>query len=217
MRSEGLNPSRVLLLGAAGSIGSRYAAILKGIRGVEYTPMDPLLEDPPHEDVYQFATHAIIATPTNTHIPLVKKCMEYFLPILCEKPLSKDVELCREVEEYDRGFVVNNYQYVVHTITHDRPSITYDYYRTGRDGLKWDACQLYYLDPAALVRTRSPIWTMTVNEVRISYRLLEESYVWMIKDFLANRRDRLWTFLDGRKMTERVLKRPDNGSTNVSV
>lgn len=188
----------ICIIGGLGSIGSRYACILKYFK-IPYVIKDIHTPDINLHDYDKF----IIATPTPTHIELLNILQGK--TILCEKPISKDPLIIPNVKNV---YTVCNYNYIVQNLSLMPPfSIEYDYYRTGKDGILWDCCQLIYLDPEAKISTQSPKWNLTINGEMISYRELEESYILMLLDFAYNRYENLWTLEDGRKMTEAVLGR----------
>ena len=197
-----------LLLGHLGSIGRRYAAILNHF-GIDWVGHDTRMNE--GDIPWGKVDSTIIATPTATHGDLAWTSIEKGLPTLCEKPLSKSLDECMGLDQLEDtkkvpGFVVCNYKYVVRSHA-QRPNIVYDYYNTGKDLVWWDVCQLVYLDPHCTIRTRSPIWTMTVNDKTVVHEDVERSYATMVLDFLEGRWGNLWSFEDGANMTKAVLER----------
>lgn len=192
-----------LVIGGAGSIGRRYCAILKHLN-YEFHAYDPVFNSELEDlDNIEFS-RAIIACPTDLHTFYVDKLLPYGKPFLCEKPLSRSIEACKEVVRKDKnklGYVVNNYAYLTSS-----PEM-YDYYNTGNDGIYWDVCQLIYLNEKVKILTESPVWTVFSETGRVSYHALEQSYIQMIKDFVEEKYENLWTLEDGMRMTESVLKR----------
>jgi hypothetical protein len=200
---------KVLLVGGFGKIGSRYNAILKHL-GVDFDIYDPIYSV--DIDLQKFDKF-IIASPTDTHHEWCMRAIEYRKPFLVEKPLSKSIEQCQEIVDLAHnipGFVVCNYKYVVNTNLswklRGRGQLMYDYYNPG-DSLNWSCSQIIYLDPAAVLKTDSPIWRFRVNRSFIDYKVLEKSYVSMIRDFVEGNYAPLWTVEDGLKMTQAVYKR----------
>lgn len=198
---------KILLLGGNGSIGRRYASILDHLN-LQHVIADDVngvnLRD------YDF-DRAIVCTPTVTHHGYAKKLIAQNIPVLIEKPLSFSEIECREIVEVSKDKAVNvvcNYLYVVRKLRVDPPyKIKYDYFHTGSENLYWNTCQLVYLDPDALIRQESPKWSMNVNGKWVLYRLLENSYIDMIRDWVSEKYNRLWSVEDGLKMTQTVLKR----------
>jgi hypothetical protein len=208
----------ILLVGGLGSIVTRYRAILENM-GIPYDIYDyhtGILSNTHGETNLQDIKFdkAIICTPTDTHI---RYCQELELtgkPYLCEKPLTKDPEELVLAEKFQRGYMVCNYKILLDHVSRDG-HIVYDYYRTGKDGLLWDCCQLLYLDPLAYVNNKSPIYRLHVHNPydeydcygEIPYQLVERSYISMIIKFVNGEYADLWTMEDGIAMTECVLRR----------
>jgi hypothetical protein len=192
---------KVLLAGGLGRIGKRYMAILKYMD----QPFD--ITDPAYDDSQpKLADYdsVIIATPTHTHYQWCLKCAEAQVPFLCEKPLSKSLNECADLSYLTKvGFVVCNYKYVVKPFFGWRANIhiEYDYYNPG-DDLEWACCQLIYLDPKAELKSESPILKLRVNNRRIDYYKIEESYISMLTDFITGDYENLWTLEDGYNMTK---------------
>src|SRR5580765_2002118 len=194
---------KVLVCGGLGSIGSRYAAILK------YLDHEPVIFDTKiNSEMPEDWERAIIATPSYSHYDVCKKMIDIGKPFLCEKPLSKDVKQCEELVSLDKkqiGFVVNNYKFI--TRKFPKPRIKYNFYKTGHDGLEWDCSQLIYIDPECQLKTISPIWSFTIGLDSIFYSELENSYLKMIRSFLEGHTELLWNLQNGLEMTKAVLKR----------
>ena len=192
----------IALIGGEGSIGRRYAAILRYF-DMKYVVVDPVRED--YDRALRVKVErAIVCTPTAMHYQGVKWCMEKDIPILCEKPLSINQRECFELGRYKKGFVVNNYQHVFQRFQNEKFNIKYNYYNTGKDGVAWDCCQLIYMDPKVEIRTDSPILTIWVNNSRITHENIERGYMTMIRAFMAEEKEKLWTFAQGMEMTEAV-------------
>lgn len=51
----------------------------------------------------------VIATPLNTHLPIVKACMDAGLHVLCEKLMARTIGQCKEMIKYaeDKGLLLN--------------------------------------------------------------------------------------------------------------
>ena len=97
----------------AGNIGKHHARVLATLPGVHFvgvcdvdaqraeacgdlyhvpwfTSMDHMLDDAAPQAV-------IIATPTNTHCTLARKCIDRGIPVLIEKPVSANLEEARQL------------------------------------------------------------------------------------------------------------------------
>lgn len=195
----------ICLIGGKGSIGSRYGAIMRH-NNIPYVVYDV---DTPNIKLDAYSKF-IIATPTDTHVEYLNKLKG--ATILCEKPVSKNPA---EIPSDPKMYVVNNYFYAVHHLLRQKPPyfITYDYFKTGSDGLFYDCCQLIHLDPQCEIKTSSPKWNMSVNGNIVAYRTIEESYVRMICDFAKNRFQNLWGMDRAKEMTQAVIDRIEREST----
>ncbi len=175
--------SRPLLLGYKGSIGSRYAAILRTL-GVEYAGVDEGDPAPASFD------SVIIATPTPLHAEHLAQCARYGVPIMVEKPLATSLPFALEIcdlldTERVKVRMVNQYRHLPDE--GEEGETTYDYYRSGKDGLKWDAISLVALARGKVtLKQESPVWRCRLNGVLVTYPMIENAYVDMIQDFLRN-------------------------------
>jgi hypothetical protein len=185
----------VLIIGGKGSIGRRYQAVLKHLK----RPFE--IYDLGDELPVGNISHVIITSPTEKHLEHVLMAMRYDCPILCEKPLSMDLNSAKKIAKLPNVYVVNNYAYV----TRDAKSIRYDFYNTGRDGFIWDLCQLVYIakkNNAHLnIKRSSYTWTLIVDDEPVPYSMIEYSYRKMIQDFLNGNRFNLWSAEEGYEMS----------------
>lgn len=178
---------RVLLLGHLGNMGTRYRRILEHL-GVPYKGYD--FGDAYGEGLLDGITHILIATPTETHIPYILAFKTTGLPILCEKPLTKNLE---ELEALARDYMpgdsplqmVHQYDYL--TSAGDEGETVYNYFKTGGDGLHWDCIQIIGLARGALeIKNTSPIWDCVINGRRLDLAKMDHAYVEMISNWLAS-------------------------------
>lgn len=214
----------ILVVGGLGSIGSRYVAILKSLR-IDYDIYDyhtgvlSTMEGETDLAKVKFEK-AIICTPTETHVKYCRLFEILGKPYLCEKPLTKDLEDAKGLEKFVHGYMVCNYKILMDAFSRDA-HIHYDYFRTGKDGLLWDCCQLLYLDPLATLNNESPVFRLHLHSPwdeydcygEIPYALVERAYVSMILKFVNGEYSDLWTLEDGVAMTEEVLRRIKSEST----
>lgn len=212
---------KVLLIGCNGSIGRRYAAILKFL-GIEYNGIDVHNENLLYDVKKSDFSHCIIATPTNTHFDMCKKIALKGIPFLCEKPLSKSPEECKEIikianECMVSGFVVNNWAHTYKIGGVWQPNtckVFYDNYHTGKDGLLWDCCQLVYLSDKAEnmhLLTLMPYMQAMIGGYTITHEDVAVSYIKMIRTFTSVGMNPflslgLWSLRDGLAMTEKVIE-----------
>ncbi len=177
----------ILILGANGNMGKRYATILKHL-GKEtirldwdYTPSD-------FENAMTKADGVIIATPTTTHAELISKCNPFRKPILCEKPISKDVSIVKnvlnELDDSKTPFsMVFQYEEL---LNHFFPGVTYyNYFKHGGDGLVWDCIQLIGLaEDAIILGEDSPVWRCQINGHSIDISQMDGAYIDFISKWL---------------------------------
>ena len=192
---------KIMLVGALGSIGRRYAHILHRIKGIDLVALDPAFDAKhrnadwfterniptlspnkgqdyvwPKRDEYK-PDKVLIASPTNTHDEWCRKCIEHKTAFMCEKPLTKDLDSCVSLaiaadSTGTPAHVVCNYKFALQGTTRSYyDPISYNYYSTGNDGALWDCAQLLYFNPDMKIQTDSPIWTLEVEHRRRTQNL----------------------------------------------
>lgn len=180
---------KVYIYGYNGNMASRYRAILAHL-GHEAAGDD--LDG--HHGAFSPGTSdgIIIATPTETHAELIRFCLPYGKPILCEKPITKCLPELRElmadvVRSGVRLQMVSQYDHLPRSYVHkSERSSEYDYFRTGPDGLPWDALQIiWHAEKAPRLAASSPVWKCRLNGYRVSIADMDRAYVEEIKGWLA--------------------------------
>lgn len=182
---------KVLLMGALGSMGSRYCAILKHL-GVDYSIYDVQLRMS-LESAAQGCDRVLIATPTQAHTFSIRDAIRVLpgKPILCEKPITKDmVELSKLIAECAEAKsdlrVVFQYKRAYLDDFGSGPT-HYNFYRHGGDGLYWDCIQIIGLARGLVtLREDSPIWDCVINGTRLSIADMDRAYVAYLADWLHN-------------------------------
>lgn len=174
----------IAVIGANGNMGRRYGAILNYLKqswiGLD---LDNTLEQ--YDRVLKRVSGVIIATPTSTHDEIIRMCLDYGMPILCEKPISTNLAavecLCLEAEA--RGVklqMVNQYRHMG-LQTEDRGTSYYDYWNHGRDGLFWDCISVVALAGGnVILDEKSPIWKCTINGRELDVSKMDRAYIGMI-------------------------------------
>ncbi len=179
----------VLIVGADGSMGKRYQAVLRYLNfpficADSYTPISTMAEH------YQKAQAVIIATPTAIH----KSNLDFFSklskPILCEKPLSKDMDelifIRDEVVRNRKSNLTMMMQYEMLTDLSCAGESYYDYFRHGNDGLAWDCLQVIALAKRRVtLKEESPVWKCEVNGQVLSLSDMDRAYVEFVKRWMA--------------------------------
>ena len=176
---------KIFISGLNGNMGKRYATILDHL-DIDFVGAD-------HE--MSFSAQAafceqygcdgiIVATPTSTHIDALNIFPSFCdVPILIEKPIGLS-----QLRAFGTGInvrMINQYEYL---IDKDSVGITkYNYFKTGSDGLFWDCINIIGLANGDIVlENSSPIWQCMINGKEISIKDLDNAYVEMIKDWVAN-------------------------------
>jgi hypothetical protein len=174
----------VLIVGAKGNMGRRYSAVLNYL-GKHWMGADA--EHSP-ELIRKRAAKCdgvIIATPTDTHAGLISLCADLGKPILCEKPLTKDVgemkRIAQEVKAKKTNLtMVFQYKEIVNPL-----AIGWSYYNNwnhGRDGLAWDCIQIVALARSSLsLQEDSPIWRCRINGQKLRIEDMDRAYVKMME------------------------------------
>lgn len=197
----------ILLLGAKGSMGRRYQAILKYL-GKPYIGLD--LNDNPHF-TKQEITGIIIATPTETHFNLIKKYASWGVPILCEKPITKNQHELDEILSLTglKLQMVNQYEFL--NIGKEKGKKThYNYFRHGNDGIEWDCINIIGLSHSKTITLLedSPVWTCVINGKKLHLSHMDKAYVEMVETWLKKPKNNLsyakkahlkvWKYQDSR-------------------
>lgn len=184
--------TRPLLLGARGNMGSRYAAIFRYC-GVDFVPVD--VGDSYYDQHYD---GVLIATPTACHVEHIRKFADSGLPILCEKPITKNlVELDEVIKDCEKhGTMLQMVSQYDELVTHSSGPTVYDYFKHGGDGLYWDTMNIiYHARGSVEIREQSPIWRCVINGQRLSIADMDMAYIKMIAKWLCGPRsdlERIW-------------------------
>lgn len=181
----------IALIGSDGSMGTRYQAIFNHLNE-NYVPLDRSRHS--EESILSQAAAAdriLICTPTHTHLHYLRNLLPTRKPILCEKPVTKDLEALRDLHLFCSrgGFtyqMVMQYKELALADTVGRWS-SYNYFRHGNDGLAWDCTQTIALanGPVELKET-SPVWECVINGQALNIRDMDWAYVSMIKRWLKD-------------------------------
>lgn len=185
------------VIGYLGNMGHRYCAILDSLK-IEYVGCDFHNKD---QWKSQPVTHFIIATPTETHLGVIRSIRAFHavIPILCEKPFKfcfdqDDLDDVKNVVTSDRNlFMVNNYYFTrAYWPKEQAGKTSYNYYHSGPHGLPWDCIQLVNLAKGDIeLKAESPVWSCQINGVKVTRSSIDKSYVAMVKAFVTGD-DGLW-------------------------
>lgn len=177
------------IVGGKGNMGRRYASICRFL-GINHFPAD--VGDP-----IEYATHYVIATPTDTHLDIIFGLHEKFgkkISILCEKPFTTDPsEIVKLSWLRSNVYMVNNYAFYPGFLESTLGPTVYDFYNSGPHGLAWDCIQLLELASASVkLLNQSPIWQCQINGIRMQREPLDLAYVEMIRAFWTGKTKSLW-------------------------
>lgn len=176
----------ITLLGANGSMGRRYQAILRYLQAA-YQAFDR--EEFHLERVasaLRSSDRVIIATPTPSHLSLcaLVSVEAPGISILCEKPLATTREALEAMLVLPNLMMMAQYTLLD---AHKDGDTCYDYFHSGQDGLAWDCCQLIGLARGSVIlRNESPIWRCTLNGRALSLDELEQAYVKFVAKWIRN-------------------------------
>lgn len=180
----------IALIGSEGSMGKRYQAVLTHLRE-PFTALDKIKDKEDHiEASVRSADKILLASPTDTHVALLRKYLPLKKPILCEKPVCRDLDELIELHaECSRNGW--RYQMVMQYRELDIPFKTpdrwsyYNYFRHGNDGLAWDCTQTIALanGPVSL-KEDSPIWECAINGQILSIKDMDRAYVEHTRKFI---------------------------------
>jgi hypothetical protein len=202
---------RPLVLGALGSMGQRYTAILK------HMGLNPILADQ-NDKMETGFDGAIICTPTDWHTRHIKKLIDYGVPILCEKPVSKDfeevIDTCSEANRLGIPLeMVNQYKYCQGQMDASEEYSCYDYYQSGKDGLVWDCTSIIALsNTRPKLSNKSPVWKCYINGRKMYRQSMDMAYVDMMDawlngelvdcgtDYIVNAHQKVLKYLEGENV-----------------
>lgn len=174
-----------LIVGSKGNMARRYATILRHL-GVEHQGVDlgdTWPELPSFDSV-------LICTPTDRHVEDIYRAAKYSVPILCEKPLTKDLDLALEVCDFAERTglalrMVNQYAHLRGNGTGSGPTV-YDYWNHGKDGLAWDCISVVALAQGPVhLGEESPVWFCQINGAQHYVSEMDYAYVDMLKSWLG--------------------------------
>ena len=177
----------VVLLGSEGSMGKRYQSILEYL-DVEHECFDIDADMDDIEAAVIESDGIIISTPTEAHVGYIRKFIDYKKPILCEKPITKNIlsirGLLAEIHYCKCNFTMMM-QYKELVDPSDSGPSYYNYFRTGNDGLIWDAIQIIGLAKDDVrVSNDSPIWKCMINGRKLSLADMDLAYIKYVRRWL---------------------------------
>lgn len=180
----------IMIVGANGSMGGRYQAILKYL-GKKFSCIDIDYKVDAFKKIADECEGVIIASPTPSHFFFLDLFSRRKIPVLCEKPLSTSrdhLEVIKDIFVNERGLNLTMMMQYKMLDQHDSDGNTsYDYFRHGNDGLIWDCLQPIALARGQVeIRGASPIWNCTLNGKKLSLGDMDKAYVDFVYRWLMN-------------------------------
>ncbi len=97
--------------------------------------------------------------------------------------------------------MVNQYKYMQKPY---RGETVYDYFKSGSDGLAWDAINICGLaEGKVTLKNKSPFWQCKLNGAVLSHGLVDHSYIEMVQAWLRDPKSN-WAY--ARKAHEKVIQ-----------
>ena len=179
---------KVYIFGYKGGMANRYKTILRS-RGHEVGGED--IEGMHHGFKLEDADAVIVATPTSTHVDMLRRVGLCGKPILVEKPVSFDMtELERLVDDL-KAFgtqlrMVDQYRYIIQKHAPMEGLTYYNYFKHGSDG-PFDFINIVYHARGPVdIQEDSPVWFCVVNGRRLSIADMDQAYIDMVEDWLRD-------------------------------
>ena len=190
----------ILIYGADGSMGKRYQAILKYLEQ-PFSTIEIKDDKTVVSERLEACSRVILCTPTDTHYPLLKDIIPVGKPILCEKPITKAMfelaDILNRCEtnktDFNMTFQYSEFPEVNLTGPDGQQWVTaepssYNYFRTGNDGLVWDCLQIIALAKGEIqLGNDSPIWQCTINGYALDQSQMDGAYVSFVERWLAGK------------------------------
>ncbi len=177
----------ILIVGGNGNMGARYRAILSHL-DKDFHVADIGHTDKQIEELAKRCDATIITTPTETHAHFIHMLSPIKKPILCEKPVSMNLQELKGVVHQLRAdqtpfSMVYQYRMLIDPLrmgwTH------YNYFKHGNDGLAWDCIQVIGLARQQVeLEESSPIWRCTINGASMDIGAMDFAYIRFIRNWL---------------------------------
>lgn len=178
---------KIFIVGHKGNMGSRYKAIVKFF-GHEWAGDD--LDGWTGGFTSKNADRIIIATPTSEHLNDIRKYRDGGKPILCEKPITTDIddiELLEDLIGLEQPFeMIDQYRHIISNIANGGVTL-YDYFKHGADGLYYDCINVIkHAKNGIILRAVSPFWQCVINGQQLSISDMDHAYMQMISEWLLS-------------------------------
>lgn len=191
---------KIFIFGNKGNMGRRYASILKYLGYAAYG-IDKN-ETYSSKNIKDYDGY-IIATDTASHLSILDFFIDCNKPVLCEKPIVTGdmIKLQHFIKQAEASkmqlSMVSQYDFLEDPTSGDGDT-SYDFYRSGNDGIAWDCINLiWHARGKIILKNESPIWECQINGMNIDPRDIDYSYLEMI---------RWWLIHDYEPQYERIIK-----------
>lgn len=204
----------VHIIGERGNMAARYKAILDYL-DVKWTghDFDRDLSFPTIYDLCEEAGGFLICTPTEWHLTNLEEYLQFDKPILIEKPISKNL---KDLEEFAEKYhsklhlitMVDQYNFLARTEKSTDVCTTYDYFKSGKDGLFWDCINIIgrHDETKRLnIVNESPIWNCKINGWKFHLSDMDQAYVDMVEEWLANHISNIEYALEAHRKVQKCL------------
>jgi hypothetical protein len=193
---------KIVVIGSKGNMGRRYALILEHI-GCEVIGVD-LIDG---QRVIPKADGYVIATPTDSHYDIIRYTLPFQKPILCEKPISKnmiELQTLLSIDNLDLS-MINQYEFLInpnytgHTI--------YNYFKTGNDTLHWDCINIIGLAKQSYdIKNDSLVWRCVINGQELNIADMDLAYINNIKGWVEGWRNKEYILTAHAKVMKHLSK-----------
>ncbi len=203
---------KVAVIGANGNMGRRYAMILEQYCGCEVVRVD--IDTHSKIDDLVSCDGIIIATPTDNHVEDILHYGMYQKPILCEKPISKDLPRLKRLLNHPNLdlSMINQYYFLQLRQFGFRDSdgdSYYHYFKSGADSLAWDCINIIGMaDGPIEVSNDSLIWKCKLNGYDANLCDMDEAYIrniqlwvkgWRNKDYIYKAHKKVLEYINDKK------------------
>ena len=191
---------KIAVIGAKGNMGQRYCLILEKYCSCEVVKYD--IDSVLTFDDLKKCDGFIIATPTDSHLNIIRVLQGFNKPILCEKPITKDVDSLKSLLESDIDLsMINQYEFL-----DDKNSIGityYDYFKTGNDGLYWDCINIIGIARSSIIlKNESLVWNCMLNGKKLDLREMDYAYIQNINEWVLGWRNKDYILGAHKKVVE---------------
>lgn len=201
----------VTIVGGKGNMGKRYRAIFDHLH-INYRIVDTDTE-PANGETDAF----LVVTPTDTHMRVCADLLQWKKPVLCEKPVVRNLPQLRllvgfyEAQKVPFSMIM---QYRELIKTKSSGQSWYNYFNHGKDGLAWDCMQTLALAKGEVtLGENSPFWNCQINGEQLHIAEMDGAYISFIRKWLDDPGYNSENVVKAHESVERYLR--NTGAWNV--